>query len=345
MQGKYPFDELKGLEKTEQQTLIDAAVLRFLEHNICFRETLGNETLLVFPNLIKQKRPLQDKFESIDDVSYIVRGRVENLYASLVVLLGYTSTFTRINQWQSQAQYEMGTDEICGFRLTEDREGEIELALYYSIIMPQYGRTLYQGLFESFLYKRDVEVTRIPPVFCPQRHRIERAMVIKRVRDGKDFAFCDECGEKTMLPEIEKPEMLGERETRLVEREGEIAKLKTAYAGNLTRIKGHRRDRLAPRCYISYAAEQAEWACQQLAHDLLDAGVIVLEKSEHLQLDDFILQVCSPDYKRAWDDSIGRPGEDARIVRAQLKNEHVIPLLLSGNAQTSTPREFAVAAV
>ena len=109
LQGKYPFDELAGLSPTESQILLDAAILRFLEHNICFRETLdfGSETLLIFPGLIKQKRPLQDDLPSTDDISYVVRGRVENLYASLVVLLGYTPSFTRINQWQNQAQYEM----------------------------------------------------------------------------------------------------------------------------------------------------------------------------------------------------------------------------------------------
>ncbi len=183
------FDELKGLEKPEQQILLDAAILRFLQHNLCFRETLGNDTLLIFPGLIKQKRPLQDEFASVDDVSYIVRGRVENLYAALVVLLGYTSAFTRINQWQNQAQYEMGAGEICGFRLTKEREGELELVLYYSTAMPAYGRTLFLGLFGSFLYKRDVEVTRFPPVFCANKHRIERTSVIKRVREGKDFIF------------------------------------------------------------------------------------------------------------------------------------------------------------
>ena len=105
--GKIPFDELKGLEKSEGQILLDAAILRFLEHSICFRETLGNDTLLIFPSLIKQKRPLQDDLPATDDISYVVRGRVENLYASLVVLLGYTPSFMRINQWQNQAQYEM----------------------------------------------------------------------------------------------------------------------------------------------------------------------------------------------------------------------------------------------
>jgi hypothetical protein len=41
-----------------------------------------------------------------------------------VVLLGYTPSFDRINQWQNQAQYETKDGNICGFRLVEDREGE-----------------------------------------------------------------------------------------------------------------------------------------------------------------------------------------------------------------------------
>jgi hypothetical protein len=124
--GKIAFDELKGLEKAEGQILLDAAILRFLEHSICFRDTFGNDTLLIFPSLIKQKRPLQDEVPATDDISYVVRGRVENLYASLVVLLGYTPSFSRINQWQNQAQYEMDAGQVCGFRSIEEREGEIE---------------------------------------------------------------------------------------------------------------------------------------------------------------------------------------------------------------------------
>ena len=172
LQGKYPFDELNGLEQGEEQLLLDAAVRRFLEHNICFRETLGSDTLLIFPSLIKQKRPLQDDLPATDDVSYVVRGRVENLYASLVVLLGYTPSFTRINQWQNQAQYEMGAGQVCGFRLIEEREGEIELVLYYGDELPARGRERFQELFEQFLYQREVDVTRFPPVACPQGHRI-----------------------------------------------------------------------------------------------------------------------------------------------------------------------------
>ena len=78
---------------------------------------------------------------------------MENLYASLVVLLGYTPSFTRINQWQNQAQYEMEPGQVCGFRLIEEREGEIELVLYYGDQMPLRGRVQFQELFEQFLYR------------------------------------------------------------------------------------------------------------------------------------------------------------------------------------------------
>ncbi len=333
------FDELKGLEKPEQQILLDAAILRFLQHNLCFRETLGNDTLLIFPGLIKQKRPLQDEFASVDDVSYIVRGRVENLYAALVVLLGYTSAFTRINQWQNQAQYEMGAGEICGFLLTEEREGELELVLYYSTAMPAYGRTLFQGLFESFLYKRDVEVTRFPPVFCANQHRIERTSVIKRVRESKDFIFCDECGAKTSLPEIAKPEMLGAREKQDVQRAEALAHLRSVYETHLTRVKSFRRDRTAPRCYVSHAEDHPAWV-SSLVHDLRDAGVIVLENRVQIQANDFILQICSPEYKRAWDASSGRVGEESSLIRGHLKHQRVIPLWREGNLHEARPHEL-----
>ena len=53
----------------------------------------------MFPDLINLKRPTLPVKEVVEDgVSYTVGGAIENVYASLVVLLGYTQTFTqRIN--------------------------------------------------------------------------------------------------------------------------------------------------------------------------------------------------------------------------------------------------------
>jgi hypothetical protein len=165
--GGYEFPELKGLEKEERDVLLDAAVVLFIEHNLCFRETLGTQTLLIFPALINQKRPQFEEAETVDDFSYRVTGAVENVYAALVVQLGYTNTFTRTNQWQNQAEYETARGDVCGFRQVNEREGETELVLYYAKEKAG-ARLLFQGLFEQFLRGRDVTVTKFPPVVLPE---------------------------------------------------------------------------------------------------------------------------------------------------------------------------------
>ncbi|HEY0543936.1 MAG TPA: GTP-binding protein [Pyrinomonadaceae bacterium] len=130
----YPFSELKKLSQEERDILFDSAALLFLEHNVCFRETdpLGGKSYLVFPELINLKKPpLDDEQPTEDGVAYTVNGSVENVYASLVVLLGYTEKFTRTNQWRNQARYEVGDSLICGFRQDDERDGELDFVLYF----------------------------------------------------------------------------------------------------------------------------------------------------------------------------------------------------------------------
>jgi len=333
--GRYPFLELKDLAQGEQRILLDAAVLRFIEHNICFRETLGSETLLIFPGLIKQKRPLLDEVEVDEDVSYIIRGRVENVYAALVVLLGYTPTFSRINQWQHQARYEMDKGEICGFRMIEEREGEIELVLYYSMSMPELRRKMFQGLFEQFLGKRDVEVTSYPRVVCPKGHLQARSTVIKRVRENKIFLFCDECGEKVVLPTINERNVIDIKDAPWIRREEALAHLRSEYEMHLVRVKGVRCDRAAPRCYISYMPEQTTLTVQ-LIHDLQDAGIYIIKNTNQVEADDLVIVVDTPNYQQSYRHKAEPIANDIDLIRAHLKRSEnkrptVIPLSGTGD--------------
>src|SRR5262249_55298620 len=151
------FPELQGLGKAEQDVLLDAAMVLFLEHNVCCRETLGHRTFLIFPELINQKKPpIADEMTKEDDASYALIGKVENLYAALAVLLSYTSVFSRTDQWQDQVQYEVKPGEVCGFRKLAEREGELDLGLFYGKDVVKQTRDLFQSLFERFLSGRDV---------------------------------------------------------------------------------------------------------------------------------------------------------------------------------------------
>lgn len=293
LQGGYQFPELAGLGKSEQEVLLDAMVVRFLRHNVCFRETLGAETVLIFPGLIKQKRPLRDEVETVDDVSYVIRGKVENAYPAIAVLLGYTPAFTRVSQWQNQAQYEVAGGQVCGLRMQQEREGEVELVLSYSPATPAYDRSLCQGLFEKFLYERDVEITRFAPVTCPAGHRQERATVVQRRRDGKGFVFCGECGQKVTLAGTADPPILGSGVSRQVRREESLALLRSAYEADLARIKAYRRDRAAPRCQLIHVGDMTGWI-RKLRQDLRDAGVRLIERAADLADNDLVLLVGMP---------------------------------------------------
>ena len=66
-----------------------------------------------------------------DGVAYTVSGPTENVFASLVVLLGYTHTFTRTAQWHNNARYEVGDGLVCGFRQEAERDGELDFVLCF----------------------------------------------------------------------------------------------------------------------------------------------------------------------------------------------------------------------
>jgi hypothetical protein len=130
-------------------------------------------------------------------VAYTVSGAVGNVYASLVMLLGYTSTFTRTNQWRDHARYIVGDGLVCGLRKEAEREGELDFVLYFGATVGTPIRTLFQSLSESFLSRRELTVRRYEVVQCTQGHQLNRFMVRERLAEGEHRAFCPRCGSRS----------------------------------------------------------------------------------------------------------------------------------------------------
>ncbi|HEV2706542.1 MAG TPA: TIR domain-containing protein [Pyrinomonadaceae bacterium] len=366
LQGGYKFPELSKLKEPEKDILLDAATVLFLEHAMCFRETLGTQTFLVFPALINQKRPHLDNQRTVDDVSYKVSGAVENVYAALVVLLGYTNTFTRTNQWQNQAQYETSEGELCGFRQVEEREGESEFVLYFGEGATR-SRLLFQGLFEQFLRGRDVSIIRYPCVLCPKcGYRQRRELVVSRIDEGKGFLYCGECGKKIMLPKAGEPLALTHGERESLDAQQGVARRRKNYETALTHVKALMRDRgvetKAPVCFISYACGKGaheRWV-ETLAKDLRNAGVeVVFDRwhsppgssiakfIERIVPSDFVAVVGTPGLRQKYETETADPVVDAelRLINTKLRKrtkerERVLPLLLDGTIEDSFPPLF-----
>jgi WD40 repeat protein len=213
--GGYYFPELAGLSVEDAEVLVDSAIAMFLGHSVCFRETdpLTARSYLVFPELINLRKPAVPEEQPIEEgVAYTVSGAVTNVYASLVVLLGYTSTFTRTNQWRDHARYVVGDNLVCGLRLEAEREGELDFVLYFGATVGPPIRTLFQSLFESFLARRELTVRRYDVVRCAQGHQLNRAVVREQLADGQDHTFCNRCGQRAMLPPSDTPIELTRRQ-------------------------------------------------------------------------------------------------------------------------------------
>ena len=203
--GKHSFPELTQLQEADRATLLDAAARLFVRQTLCFRESVNGRSVLIFPSLINERRPRDAEADKLEDVSYRASGAVENIYASLVVQLGYTSVFSRDHHWRQHAQFEMGEGQVCGFRQIDERPGEIEVVLYYDQKTLPEARRAFRGNFEWFLARCPrVEIECLPVADCPKCHRRqERNVVLKWVSAGQAQFFCNGCGTKLSTPKVE----------------------------------------------------------------------------------------------------------------------------------------------
>jgi WD40 repeat protein len=362
---QYTFPELSQLSEHEQQTiLIDTATVLLLEHNICFRESLGSQTLLIFPELINRKKPPTEEVETVDDVSYRVTGQVENVYAALVVLLGYTSVFTRTDQWQNQAQYEVDPGQVCAFRQWSEREGEIEFVLSYGPKVKPSTRLLFQGLFEKILDGRQVSMTRFPPLACPKCGDLqERTVVVKRTLAKRSSLFCSNCGKKIDLPEAGEVIALSPEVRAQVEQERATADLRTKYEAALVKVKSLARERKlpTPNCFVSYAwgvPEHESWV-EKLWTDLKNAEIDAILDRRVNKIGDnlarfvslietlkWIIVVGTPLYRQKYENKLSTTGRvvaaevdliNLRLLGTQEQKASVLPVLLDGDDLTSFP--------
>lgn len=363
--GGYDFPELRDLQASERDVLLDSAALLFLEHNVCFREIdpLRVEPYLVFPELINLKKPLEEDAATEDGVAYTVSGPTENVFASLVVLLGYTHTFTRTAQWQNNARYEMGDGLACGFRQESERDGELDFVLSFGPTVGAPVRTLFQGLFESFLARRNLTVMRFEPVRCTRKHLLNRAVVREAMQNGDKSTFCSKCGEQVILPAMAEPIQLTQAVQAKVDLQRQAAEQRTRFEQAIFRVRAFTVEQkiTPPECFISYAwgvSEHERWVEKRLATDLQKAGIeVILDRwhnaqigasvsrfVERIEKSDRIVVVGTPDYRRKYENKDSSAGYvvaaevdliNRRLLGTERQKQTVLPLLLDGDDTTS----------
>ncbi len=366
--GDYAFPELHGLSAANRDVLLDSAIAMFLKHNVCFRETdpLSSRVYLVFPELINLKQPAVQNAQPLDmGATYRITGAVENVYASLVVLLGFTGIFTRTSQWRDQAEYIVGASLLCGFRLEAEREGELDFVLYFGTTVGEPIRMLFQSLFESFLARRNLTVSRFEPVICSNGHRLNPAVVREQLSDGNHHAFCMRCGEQLQLPRADAPiELTRTQAVELVAQRRTVDQ-RSRFEQALFRLKSFANEAASqePTCFISYAwgnPDHERWVERELATDLAKAGItVILDRWENARIGasvprfververaDRIVVVGTPLYRTKYDNDrpmsgfvLAAEGDlvGKRMIGTESRKQTVLPVILEGSEETALP--------
>lgn len=358
LRGDLKLQELEGFDDSQRKLLLINCVELFLRRRICFRRVARQNQLLVFPGLINMKKPDLSDQVLLDDVSYVVTGAVEQIYAELVVTLGYTNTFTRTDQWQNHARYEVSPGELCGFRLAEEREDEIVLVLQYVESVPEPARELFRTTFEHILASAKARAVRIPACVCPScKYQPTREEVERHVGARRASFFCSNCGAEVPLP---RRVPLG-RTTEPSEQstfEVDTAHRRTVLEASLSFLNAHSK---RPSCFISYAwgdASHKSWVVQ-LTEDLCKANIdVVVDFKDNARIGssiprfierllecDNVLVIGTPRYKHKYENK----GEHGTVVAAEFDLLHkwflgteadkakVRPLLLEGEPRDAFP--------
>ena len=371
--GGYRFPELEELPPEDRQYLVEAVVELFLQRRLsyrCFREMLGTTRLLVFPELMNLRKPSTGVEEVDETVSYTVEGATENLYASLVVRLGYTNVFESAQQWQNEARYLHQRTSVCGFRQQVGEGGVREFYLLFGRQVPPHTRQMFQGLFESFLdpgqllqeQGRSVQVHRWPRVECPAC-RTGLDWIVQRKFQKQGFTFCNGCGRKLDIPQAAEPIGFTPGMERRIEAETTTSRLRTEFEQALYRLKSLVAQQTVlvhpPELFVSYAwgvSQEERWV-EQFVEDLEKAGFHVWFDRDHnaapgKSIARFVERVSETPRILV----IGTPGylrkhvSQGNVVSAEMdlinqrfigtgeaERETVIPVLLSGSEGASFP--------
>lgn len=102
--------------------------------------------------------------------------------------------------------------------------------------------------------------------------------------------------------------------------EKSAARLHGIYEQHLARVKSYRCEWPTPRCYLSCASGQKDFAAN-LAHDLEDAGVHIVAEAAQVQVNDCVVVLDSPGYQKAWKTAPATFVEDINLVRARMAED------------------------
>lgn len=141
-------DEKINILPNEGKYLLVATLEELLRHDIAWRETIDDETIIVFPSQLTREHTM---YQNPEEKSMVIQfeGTLHSVYSTLVVCLWRTGIYHKKKLWKNAAVFTSNGKEECGISLNEIEEGHGEITLFFN----KKTKAKNRAIFEKFVLK------------------------------------------------------------------------------------------------------------------------------------------------------------------------------------------------
>ena len=210
-----------------ERVLLHAAEHDFISAGVVLRDT--SPPRLVFPSAVRRRVPAE-RWQLLEQGQFFsVRGVVDHVYATVVVLLQATGLFDSRELWYFTARFQWPNGSGSWLRVHRRAPGSFDVEIRHEPGTKQADRTLFENLAERQLARSSVDgaVTQGTRVVCRECGTAVAEEQVRRRRDrGFTWILCNVCGIRMDLVRPQRrrsPKPLEELEKNLLDWRAEAA--------------------------------------------------------------------------------------------------------------------------
>lgn len=198
--GKLDYQDMQRLPRGEEQIVLRAMHQTFVDHGLCLREPSERGPLLVFPSYFKRERP-EPGATPAQLVTYSFSGMLDEIYATLVVRLHYTTQFEKDQLWRFAADFKTQAGQRVGLKMVRKAEGAGEITVYCAPGVVVETQVNFIRYVHDHLKAKDPELRRTRHYVCGHCGTpvMNHETVRKKLIQGKKEIICVDCEKQVLL--------------------------------------------------------------------------------------------------------------------------------------------------
>lgn len=181
------------LGRIDELVVVECVAQLLISRGICF----VHANLMIFPSLFKSGEHIP-KVNSPDSVSlyYDFSGAIDNIYASLITILGHTQMFGPVRLWENRAEFEVAGKGVCGLAKTSKGGGFAHLDIYFDKHLNPTIKSQFITFVEQHLNENGVEIFEHISIKCSCGYNFDESSIQRRRSEGKSDIGCPSCDKR-----------------------------------------------------------------------------------------------------------------------------------------------------